>query len=253
MYAPLFDINNWLHVLTSGKDWMIILTLILMECLLSVDNAVVLAAQTKVLPDKSQQRKSLFYGLWGAYLFRFIVIGIGTYLINFWEIKLAGSIYLFYLAFKFFYNQRHPQESTDKEKKKAVTHKHKKKRKYILSLFWRTVISIEAMDIVFSIDSVLASLAVSNNPVIVLIGGMIGILCMRGVAEIIIKLMDIIPELQPMAYVLIAIIALKLFLSLPPLNYELPNTVFAIIVFTILGVTIIFHFLRVKKHGHKKL
>ncbi|WP_278341013.1 TerC family protein [Lactobacillus acetotolerans] len=253
MYAPLFDINNWLHVLTSGKDWMIILTLILMECLLSVDNAVVLAAQTKVLPDKSQQRKSLFYGLWGAYLFRFIVIGIGTYLINFWEIKLAGSIYLFYLAFKFFYNQRHPQESTDKEKKKAVTHKHKKKRKHILSLFWRTVISIEAMDIVFSIDSVLASLAVSNNPVIVLIGGMIGILCMRGVAEIIIKLMDIIPELQPMAYVLIAIIALKLFLSLPPLNYELPNTVFAIIVFTILGVTIIFHFLRVKKHGHKKL
>lgn len=253
MYAPFFDINNWLHVLTSGKDWMIILTLILMECLLSVDNVVVLAAQTKVLPDKSQQRKSLFYGLWGAYLFRFIVIGIGTYLINFWEIKLAGSIYLFYLAFKFFYNQRHPQESTDKEKKKAVTHKHKKKRKYILSLFWRTVISIEAMDIVFSIDSVLASLAVSNNPVIVLIGGMIGILCMRGVAEIIIKLMDIIPELQPMAYVLIAIIALKLFLSLPPLNYELPNTVFAIIVFTILGVTIIFHFLRVKKHGHKKL
>lgn len=78
MYAPFFDINNWLHVLTSGKDWMIILTLILMECLLSVDNAVVLAAQTKVLPDKSQQRKSLFYGLWGAYLFRFIVIGIGT-------------------------------------------------------------------------------------------------------------------------------------------------------------------------------
>ena len=253
MYAPFFDINNWLHVLTSGKDWMIILTLILMECLLSVDNAVVLAAQTKVLPDKSQQRKSLFYGLWGAYLFRFIVIGIGTYLINFWEIKLAGSIYLFYLAFKFFYNQRHPQESADKEKKKVVTHKHKKKRKHILSLFWRTVVSIEAMDIVFSIDSVLASLAVSNNPVIVLIGGMIGILCMRGVAEIIIKLMDIIPELQPMAYVLIAIIALKLFLSLPPLNYELPNTVFAIIVFTILGVTIIFHFLRVKKHGHKKL
>ena len=39
MYAPFFDGNNWLHVLTSGKDWMIILTLIIMECLLSVDNA----------------------------------------------------------------------------------------------------------------------------------------------------------------------------------------------------------------------
>ena len=61
------------------------------------------------------------------------------------------------------------------------------------------------MDIVFSIDSVLAALAISDNPVVVLIGGMIGILCMRGVAEIIIKLMDIIP-VQPMAYVLIGII-----------------------------------------------
>ena len=109
------------------------------------------------------------------------------------------------------------------------------------------------MDIVFSIDSVLAALAVSSNPVVVLIGGMIGILCMRGVAEIIIKLMDIIPELQPMAYLLIGIIALKLLLALPPLRFELPNMVFAIIVFTILTLTILFHFWRVKRHGHKHI
>ena len=214
MYAPFFDGNNWLHVLTSGKDWMIILTLIIMECLLSVDNAVVLAAQTQVLPTKSEKEKSLLYGLWGAYLFRFIVIGIGTYLINFWEIKLAGSIYLFYLSIKFFYDQRHPKEVAEHEKEKEsrekAHYKNKKKKKHVLSLFWRTVISIESMDIVFSIDSVLAALAISDNPVVVLIGGMIGILCMRGVAEIIIKLMDIIPELEPMAYVLIGIIALKL-------------------------------------------
>lgn len=257
LYAPFFDLQNWAHVLTSGKDWMIILTLILMECLLSVDNAVVLAAQTQVLPKKSDQEKSLLYGLWGAYLFRFIVIGIGTYLINFWEIKLAGSIYLFYLSFRFFYDQRHPQEAAEhekeKEERKAARHHGKKKKKHVLSLFWRTVISIESMDIVFSIDSVLAALAVSSNPVVVLIGGMIGILCMRGVAEIIIKLMDIIPELQPMAYVLIGIIALKLLLALPPLNWEMPNTAFAILVFAILGLTIIFHFWRIKRHGRKHL
>lgn len=257
MYAPFFDLGNWTHVLTSGKDWMIILTLILMECLLSVDNAVVLAAQTQVLPTKAEKEKSLLYGLWGAYLFRFIVIGIGTYLIHFWEIKLAGSIYLFYLAFKFFYDQRHPKQAAEREKEKeereAAHHKGKKKKKHVLSLFWRTVISIESMDIVFSIDSVLAALAVSSNPVVVLIGGMIGILCMRGVAEIIIKLMDIIPELQPMAYLLIAIIALKLLLALPPLHFELPNTVFAIIVFTILILTILFHFWHVKRHGRKHI
>ena len=90
-------------------------------------------------------------------------------------------------------------------------------------------------------------MAVSDNPVVVLIGGMIGILCMRGVAEIIIRLMNIIPELEPMAYVLIGIIAVKLLLALPPLHYEMPNTLFAIIVFGILGLTILFHYWRIKR------
>lgn len=177
LYQPFFDANNWTHVLTSGQDWMMILTLILMECLLSVDNAVVLAAQTQVLPTKDEQRKSLVYGLWGAYLFRFIVIGIGTYLINFWEIKLLGGLYLLYLVYKYFYDVRHPAQVAKKEAAKKEAHKKKnsKTRKHHLSLFWRTVISIESMDIVFSIDSVLAALAMSNNPVVVLVGGMIGI------------------------------------------------------------------------------
>ncbi len=171
LYQPFFDANNWAHVLTSGQDWMMILTLILMECLLSVDNAVVLAAQTQVLPTKDEQRKSLVYGLWGAYLFRFIVIGIGTYLINFWEIKLLGGLYLLYLVYKYFYDVRHPAQVAKKEAAKKEDHKKKnsKTRKHHLSLFWRTVISIESMDIVFSIDSVLAALAMSNNPVVVLL------------------------------------------------------------------------------------
>lgn len=249
MYAPFFNANNWLHVLTNVNDWLIILTLILMECLLSVDNAVVLAAQTKSLPDKKQQEKSLFYGMWGAYIFRFIVIGIGTYLINFWEIKLAGSIYLFYLCSKFFYDRHHYSADKEGGQGPKTTQRHQNNKRF-LSPFWRTVISIEAMDIVFSIDSVLAALAVSSNPVVVLIGGMIGILCMRGVAEVIIKLMDIIPELQPMAYILIGIIALKLLVSLPPLHYELPNSIFAALVFGILLITIAFHFLHSNNHSH---
>ncbi|MGO2723233.1 MAG: TerC family protein [Lactobacillus sp.] len=247
LYAPFFSLQNWGNVLTSGKDWLIILTLILMECLLSVDNAVVLAAQTQVLPSKSDQRKSLIYGLWGAYLFRFIVIGIGTYLINFWEIKLAGSAYLFYLAVKFFWDERHPKTASKQPPKTISAKKH-----HGLSLFWRTVIGIEAMDIVFSIDSVLAALAISDNPVVVLIGGMIGIICMRGVAELIIKLMVIIPELQAMAYILIGVIAFKLVVSLPPLNYELPNSLFAFFVLAIFLLTIGFHFLRRHRDSHHR-
>ena len=202
LYGPFFDVNNWKTVIESGEDWMIIFSLVLIECLLSVDNAIVLAAQTQKLPDKKQQEKSLFYGLWGAYIFRFALIGVGSYLIHFWEIKVLGAGYLMYLSLNHFYRMKYPERA---KRKKG------KNKKPILPLFWSVVISIELMDIVFSIDSILASLAISPNPVIVLIGGLIGILCMRGIAEVIMRLIDIVPELEVMADFLIGLIAIKLF------------------------------------------
>jgi len=233
LYQPFFELNNWQTVIRSSEDWLLILTLVIMECLLSVDNAVVLAAQTQSLPTKIEQEKSLVYGLWGAYLFRFIIIGVGTFLIHLWEIKVAGSLYLVYLVYAYFRKQKQPKQVINPGSKISSPHR-----------FWRTVISIELMDIVFSIDSVLASLAISSNPVIVLIGGMIGIICMRGIAQIIARLMEKIPELNPMAYILILFIAVKLFLSIPAIDIEIPNLVFAGIVFGTILITLGIHYIR---------
>lgn len=222
-------------MIESGEDWMIIFSLVLIECLLSVDNAIVLAAQTQKLPDKKQQEKSLFYGLWGAYIFRFALIGVGSYLIHFWEIKVLGAGYLMYLSLNHFYRMKYPERA---KRKKG------KNKKPILPLFWSVVISIELMDIVFSIDSILASLAISPNPVIVLIGGLIGILCMRGIAEVIMRLIDIVPELEVMAYFLIGLIAIKLFLTIPMIDIEIPAAAFGIVVLTSVVVTLIVHKVR---------
>ena len=235
LYGPFFDVNNWKTVIESGEDWMIIFSLVLIECLLSVDNAIVLAAQTQKLPDKKQQEKSLFYGLWGAYIFRLALIGVGSYLIHFWEIKVLGAGYLMYLSLNHFYRMKYPERA---KRKKG------KNKKPILPLFWSVVISIELMDIVFSIDSILASLAISPNPVIVLIGGLIGILCMRGIAEVIMRLIDIVPELEVMAYFLIGLIAIKLFLTIPMIDIEIPAAAFGIVVLASVVVTLIVHKVR---------
>lgn len=237
LYGPFFDLHNWETVISTGNDWLIIFSLALIECLLSVDNAVVLAAQTQSLPTQKLREKSLFYGIWGAYLFRFIIIGLGTYLINFWEIKVIGALYLAFLVFQFFTRTR------VKHTRKLVSdRKHR-----ILPLFWSVVLQIEMMDIIFSIDSVLASLAISSNPVIVLMGGMIGILAMRGVAEVIMKLMRRIPELEPMAYVLIGLIAIKLFISIPAIDIEIPATVFGLVVVGAIVLTLIIHAIRQRR------
>lgn len=237
LYGPFFDGHNWLTVIESGQDWLIILSLVLIECLLSVDNAIVLAAQTRVLPTLKEQEESLFYGIWGSYLFRFLIIGIGTFLINFWEIKVLGAIYLMYLSYRFFKNQLTGQHHRRQRKSHAAGLTGRKR-------FWAVVAQIEFIDIVFSIDSVLASLAVSSSPVIVLIGGFIGIACMRGVAEIIMRLMRKIPELEPMAYVLIFLIAIKLFLTIPMIDIEIPSGQFGIFIVGVFIATFIVHFIR---------
>lgn len=181
-YTPFFQLHSWENILTSQQDWLIILSLIILECMMSLDNAVVLAAQTKTLPNRKQQEESLLYGLIGAYIFRFIAIGIGSFLIKFWFLKALGAIYLLWLSLSFFIKKNNSEKTH-----KIPTFKG-------ISLFWRVVISIELMDIAFSIDSVLASLALSENPIILILGGAIGILFMRLIAEVISKIMEVIPE-----------------------------------------------------------
>lgn len=250
MYAPFFNLDNWQTVVGSSDSWLIILSLVVMECILSVDNAVVLAAQTQTLPSKSEREKSLFYGLVGAYVFRIIVIGVGVYLINFWWIKALGAIYLFYLGMKFFlYEKKHQKKVIDNP---APSQPKGWKKHLKISNFWQVVISIELMDIVFSIDSVLAALAISDNPVIVLIGGIIGILAMRGIAEVIMSFMQKVPELQDMAYVLILFIAIKLFLTIPAINIHIPNILFVFILIVAFVVTLFVHKYNVEKRNKQK-
>lgn len=235
LYGPFFNLHSWGEILTSWSSWSIIISLILLECLLSVDNAVVLAAQTQGLPTAKQQKKALFYGLWGSYILRFMMIGLGTFMIHIWEVKLVGSIYLIYLAASFFYKK-------NKHKKEEDDIKVRRKSK-----FWPTIFQMILMDAIFSVDSILAALAVSTNPIIVLIGGLVGILMMRGIAELIIKLMKKIPELEAMAYILIAVIAIKLFLTIPQIGIEIPASMFVVILVITVTLTLIIHFIKIKR------
>src|SRR5579884_4203305 len=72
-------------------------TLVVLEGLLSADNALVLAVMVRLLPEKLQKR-ALRYGIWGAFLFRFIAVIFATLLLGYWQLKVVGGLYLLYLA-----------------------------------------------------------------------------------------------------------------------------------------------------------
>lgn len=235
-YAQFFNWDMWVQVLSDPVSWGLIGTLVILEGLLSADNALVLAVMVKHLPEK-QRKKALFYGLIGAYTFRFIAIGIGVYLIKLWWVKVLGAAYLAWLSIKFFRDRRKGREEQETEVKEL------NKSSMLIRLFgpfWGTVVSVELMDIAFSVDSILAAFGVSNQVWVLLIGGMIGVLMMRGVAGVFLKLIDRIPELETSAYVLILIIAAKMLLSVFGIHIS-HELFFALILITFAG-TILVHF-----------
>lgn len=60
-YAAFFDWGMWVEVLSDPVSWGLIGTLIILEGLLSADNALVLAVMVKHLPEK-QRKKLCFTG-----------------------------------------------------------------------------------------------------------------------------------------------------------------------------------------------
>lgn len=195
----------------------VIVNLILIETLLSIDNAAVLATMVVDLP-KDQRKKALKYGIIGAYVFRGICLLFAAVLIQIWWFKPVGGIYLLLLALKFFLKK----EKKEEEDPETITQELARKKKswlYRKTLgafgpFWSMVILVELMDLAFSIDNVIAANAYTNNIILIWVGVFIGILAMRFVAQGFVKLMERYPFLSTSAYTVIGILGLKLTLSL---------------------------------------
>lgn len=199
---------------------LIVVTLVIMEGLLSTDNALVLGNMVRVLPDKADQKKALLYGLWGAVGFRAICIGAWHWIAQvdwlLWGIQVLGGLYLAKMAFGHFIGSDKADDDND-----GIPDAYEgnwlqrllAKFGIRLSQLAQVIIAVELMDITFSSDSILAAFALSTNFWVLLLGGFLGILMMRGVAGIFIKLIDKFPEFEGTSFVLIGLIAIRMILS----------------------------------------
>lgn len=232
-YASFFDWDMWVRVLTDPVSWGLIGALVVLEGLLSADNALVLAVMVRHLPE-DKRKKALFYGLLGAYMFRFVAIGLGVWLMQIQWVKILGALYLAWLAWSHFKGSGEENQPGETNKIGLLVR--------LFGPFWGTVAAVELMDIAFSVDSVLAAFGISKEVWILLLGGMLGVLMMRTVAGVFIRLIDRIPELETTAYVLIAIISAKMMLSV--VHIEISHTIFFIILALAFFGTFIVHITR---------
>ena len=167
--------------------------LVVLEGLLSFDNALALAVLVRHLPE-NQQRKALTYGIFGAFGFRFLALSIVTYLLQAVWLKFVGGVYLLYVAVKMLVVEEAEEEGVLRP---------------AMSL-WRTIVLVEFTDIAFSSDSILASVAVSSKFYVVLTGGILGIIAMRFVSTLFIKLIKRFPGLETSGAFLVLIVGVKM-------------------------------------------
>ena len=188
----------------------IIINLILIEGLLSVDNAAVLATMVMDLPQNLRS-KSLKYGIWGAYLFRGLAMFFVSYLINIWWLKPIGGLYLLYLVYDWYKGlQTETKEDDYVDKKSNYLYNALSK---LVGSFWATICLVEIMDMEFSIDNIFAAVAFTPNIVLIILGVFIGMFIMRFVAQWFVKLMEKYAFLEKSAFVVIGFLGIKLILS----------------------------------------
>ncbi|WP_110111618.1 TerC family protein [Bacillus sp. CGMCC 1.16541] len=193
----------------------VLLVLIALEGILAADNALVMAIMVKHLPDE-QRKKALFYGLAGAFVFRFGSLFAISFLVDVWQVQAIGAIYLLFIAInhlvKRYIKKDEHEEVKDKDKKGSG--------------FWPTVIKVELADIAFAVDSILAAVALAvtlpNTPLpkiggldggqflVIFAGGLIGLIIMRFAATWFVKLLNERPGLETAAFLIVGWVGVKL-------------------------------------------
>jgi YkoY family integral membrane protein len=183
----------------------VIISLIIIEGLLSVDNALAIAAMASHLPGE-QKQLALKLGIIGAYVFRGIALFCaGAIIANPW-LKIVGAAYLVYLMSQHFAEKAAEEEAEEEGGEAAV---HAAGRGLVA-----TIVAIEIMDLSLSVDNVVAAVALSDKLWVVCTGVFIGILALRFVAGLCIKLIERFPILESTSFVLIGYVGCLLLTEL---------------------------------------
>jgi YkoY family integral membrane protein len=211
----------------EGADVVTISLLIVIEGLLSADNALVMAVMVLALP-KHQHQKALKYGLLGGFAFRILATMLAVYLIKIVVVKLLGGLYLLYLTYAHFAQAGGSEGRQNPPLAKPA---------FGLSAFWATVVRIEMVNLAFSIDSILVAVAMSPKTWVVVTGGILGIIAMRLVVGQLLRVIQKYPALVDGAFIIIAWVGLKLISdylnAIGWISWHIPHTIEIGIVITI--------------------
>lgn len=206
-----------------GEAMGIVIALLLLEAVLSFDNAAILAAMVRKLPQQDR-RKALLYGLVGAYVLRVAAILLAAVLIRNEWLKLVGGAYLAFLFIKHWVDlaRHHVAGGSEHSGPPFLV-------RLGVPMLLATIIQIELIDLAFAIDQVIVAVGFTDVIGLIIVAACVGILFLRLAAAFLAKVMDWLPILEHMAYVAVGFVGVKLILLHSWFNhghgYHIPDEV----------------------------
>jgi len=210
-----------MEILLQPESWIALLTLTFLEIVLGIDNIIFISIVSNKLPEE-QQSKARNIGLLLALVFRIgLLLGI-TWIITFTEpiftvlevefsgrdlILLAGGLFLIFKSTMEIHHKMEGEEAEQSDKQVA-------------SIF-SVIAQIILLDIIFSFDSILTAVGLTDHVILMIIAVIISIIVMMAFAK---KISDFIakhPTLEILA--LSFLILIGFMLSIESFDYHVPK------------------------------
>jgi YkoY family integral membrane protein len=196
--TPLLDgVDRWAEL------WPLLPVLVALELVLSADNAIALAAVARKQKDPLKEKKALDLGIAIAFFLRVALILLAQWVLAFKPLQLLAGVYLLWLFLSHLWGKR----SDSEEPSDSSGHPPS-------TSFTRTIVALALTDLAFSVDSVAAAVAISDQLILVISGAFIGVVALRFTSGLFIRWLEIYTRLETAGYLAVALVGLKLILTL---------------------------------------
>ena len=203
-----------------GEVLALLPVLVLLELILSADNAVALAAIARSSRQPERERLALNLGIGMALVLRIALIVLAQWVLQNAWVQLLAAAYLVWLVVDHFNNRLSEDAETSEGHNSPVASRP----------FFNTVLLLAFTDLAFSIDSVAAAVAISDQIVLISAGAFIGIVALRFTSALFIRWLDLYPRLETAGFLAVAFVALRLIVHVVVPNLNQPDWLTLVVV-----------------------
>ncbi len=186
-----------LEMLGTAQFWVDVFKIIVIDVLLSGDNAVVIALACRSLPPQ-QRKQGVLLGMAGAIGLRVVLTFFAVGLLTLPYLKVVGAFMLLWIGIKLIL----PEEEHDADNVKATTH------------LWGAVKTIIVADFIMSLDNVLGVAAAAHgNTLLLVFGLLVSIPLIAWSSQLVLKLIDRFPAIIYLGGALLGFVAGEMLVS----------------------------------------